>query len=152
MSFYNGATDRIHVAVMPEDSIHDAMATLQKFDGSTQVFSDNVQFLDDTKLCLVSSDSSSFWVSFTGWGGDIGYIADLLNWDEFSKAGRDMAFKDSWFTLQAQGCTNSYYCFALKSKMCAAVGFSQTMGINDAEVGEVYYNSFGGLDNDCVEA
>lgn len=150
LTFYNGIIGTTQTAIAPDDTIHDVATALAKFDGINQAFSDDAMIYGGNSSTLNKRSSDSFWISFTGWGGDTGYLGDLLDWDEFDRAARAEAGDADLFVLNVDGCSNSQYCYVVKSKFCYAAGFSPNQGIADAIVGEVYIQSFGGLDGDCM--
>ncbi|KAK9258136.1 hypothetical protein V1519DRAFT_455435 [Lipomyces tetrasporus] len=52
---------------------------------------------------------------------------------------------------QIQPCNIQIECYFVDNKYCTAIGFSGSRAIDDAEVGEVYYMAYGGLDSQCEQ-
>lgn len=152
-TFNNTIANTLHSVFTPVGLAEVASTTLQKFDGINQVFSDDTVLVNSDGTfsnSLQKRDSPYAWASFTGWGGNTGYLNDLIMWNEFPKTATAIGSSGNDLIQEIDGCSNSEYCFSVSSKFCYSIGFSATQGDDDAEVGEIYIQSFGGLDYDCV--
>ncbi|CAI5760204.1 unnamed protein product [Candida verbasci] len=99
---------------------------------------------------IAKRDSSGNWASYNDWGVNEGYLNDWLIWDEYGKAARRLAYDNSvGIVSQVQPCTNDFRCYAVSSKWCLAGGMSRQRTQDSAWVGEVYYDSYGGVDGQC---
>lgn len=137
----------IHGVFTRDDSLDDALLTLNRFDGITYTPSPSINATHGDKF---KRGNDAFWISFSGWGGNTGYEEDLLEWGEFGVFARsvwDIDERD--MAPQIQACTQPQ-CYGLVSKFCSAIGFSGDIGKEDAIVGESYALAYGGLDNDCM--
>lgn len=131
------------------DGLDDALNTLSRFNGSGQVYSVAVS-TNSSDTILHKRDNVGFWVSFVGWGGNTGYMQDLFDWKEFDRIFNSIYGNGGdYLVQQTQSCNVDYHCFSYTGKACLTIGFAQEQGVNDAATGEVYYMSYGGLDNDC---
>lgn len=153
--FAFNATDlvNIHVVVSDLDGMDGAAEATTRFDGTNQTFDANAVM---TNMCgtiandaLTKRDSPYAWASFTSWGGDTGYIRDLGAWGEYGLAARNMLNINFGWVENTGGCTNDNRCYTVMSKWCWAIGFSYNQGDDDAQVGEIYLQSYGGLDYNC---
>lgn len=146
----------LHTVITDKDSLAEASEALTRFNGVDQVFGQGAQLLegDNVPAGQISSKRDYHpyaWATYTGWGADRGYVKDLDDWNQYPLAAQ--AFYNNWrysIISQTQGCSDSRYCYGIASKWCQSIGFSVDMGYQDAEVGEVHIQSYGGLDYDCV--
>lgn len=154
-SFIVGSENYNHTVITDTKGHIDAIETLGRFDGETYTPSNHIKFVNDTNLVndtnFVKRDETGFWLSYTNWGLNTGYEEDLLEWNEYETFAQEYSYGDGFGTInQIQPCTNSVQCYSVQSKFCAGIGFSPDMGKEDAEVGEVYVEAYGGLDMDCA--
>lgn len=149
-AFTNYVANATYTVATDLDGLTGASEALSRFNGVDQVYDSSAILTNSSSYRNQKRSSGGMWASFTGWGGDTGYINDLISWNEYYNAGPAFYAIGDNLIHNLDGCSNSVYCFAADSKMCAAIGFSSNRGSDDAEVGEVYLLSYGGLDNDCV--
>ncbi|KAK9350814.1 hypothetical protein V1523DRAFT_418611 [Lipomyces doorenjongii] len=141
-----------HTALISEESLDDALETLVRFDGRSHTKSSHYREVFGRDPSLQKRGTTYQWISYTGWAGNTGYIGDLENWNEYTRFANEYEFDDVVGDIeQVQPCTTFPECYAVYDKYCTTIGMSRTQGIDDAEVGEVYYMAYGGLDNDCEQ-
>ncbi|KAK9364300.1 hypothetical protein V1509DRAFT_573048, partial [Lipomyces kononenkoae] len=138
-----------HTLLAPDESLYDAIETLSRYNGKDYTMSN---MLVQVATNMSKRDTTYQWQSFTGWGGNEGYIYDLEQWDEYQNFESEYNNNDIMGVVgQTQPCDTSMECYFVYNKYCVAIGFSNQQGQDDAEVGEVYYMAYGGLDNQCEE-
>lgn len=87
------------------------------------------------------------WFSYSTYGMN-SWLSKILKDQTGSMESQVGNTVGSWFVEQIQPCTEDE-CYGIANKGCLAAGDGHTPGVNSDIVGEYYYRSYGGIDNEC---
>lgn len=95
----------------------------------------------------IEKRSSGSWVSYNIYG-DNPYLCEAeQQWtSDYQNTILDLVSRNG--AQQVQDCQQPE-CYSILQKLCLSVGDSTTPGVESEVVGEVYLNSYGGIDAQC---